>query len=317
MTHSIRLRLPATSANLGSGFDTAAVALCMHLEIEAAAADRFSIDAAGRDAARCSQIENNLILETYKRVLAAEGKPLVPLAIEMQNGIPLGMGCGSSAAGIVAAVALAVHFGELNWNSAQILEEACALEGHPDNAAACWLGGFVATACEGRRVHAACVAPPAAWRAILVLPQFPLATTEARALLPDQYSRADATSNIQSASLLGLAFAQARADLLGIAMHDRIHQPYRAAICPLLPPLLPLAQTDGISGVALSGSGPAVLVIVDRDESVHGASERIREALRAVPPPELLVCRFQPAGAYESFRVQNTSCASNPAAKSV
>ena len=91
------------------------------------------------------------------------------------------------------------------------------MEGHPDNAAACWLGGFVTAACEGRRVHVARVAPPAEWRAIVVLPAEPLATSEARAALPATYSRADAVANIQSVALLGLAFAQNRPDLLRMA----------------------------------------------------------------------------------------------------
>jgi len=315
--NGIRLRLPATSANLGSGFDTAAVALSMHLDIEAGAADRFSIEAVGRDADRCVRLDDNLILETYRRILREHGQPVVPLAIRMQNGIPLGMGCGSSAAGIVAAVALAVHFGGLDWSSAQILEEACALEGHPDNAAACWLGGFVATACAGRQVHAASATPPPAWRAIIVLPQNPLATSEARAMLPDRYARADAIANIQAASLLSLAFAQGRSDLLGVAMTDRIHQPYRAAVCPLLPPLLPLVGVDGICGVALSGSGPAVLVVMDREESIEPASKRIRDAVSALPPPELLVCRFEAAGAHESFAARRQDALRIGAAKSL
>ena len=186
----------------------------------------------------------------------------------MKNGIPLGMGCGSSAAGRLAAIALAVHFGGLGWSSEQILEEACALEGHPDNASACWLGGFVAAANEGRAVHVARVVPPAEWRAIVVLPPAPLATSKARAVLPASYSRADAVRNIQAVSLLGLAFAQGRGDLLRVAMNDRIHQPYRAPICPLLPRLLPLAGRHGILGAALSGAGPAVLVIVDEEQAI-------------------------------------------------
>ncbi len=105
-------------------------------------------------------------------------------------------------------------------------------------------------------MHVARVEPPAEWRAIVVLPAEPLATSKARAVLPASYAREDVVANIQSAALLGLAFAQARGDLLRIAMRDRIHQPYRAAICPLLPPLLPLAGEHGILGVALSGAGP-------------------------------------------------------------
>jgi homoserine kinase len=301
MKDSIVLRLPATSANLGPGFDAAAVALDFFLEIEAEAADEFSIAATGRDAERCARLKDNLIIETYRRLLTEAGKPITPLAIRMENGIPLGMGCGSSAAGRLAAILLAVHFGELGWTREQILEEACALEGHPDNAAACWMGGFITAACEGRRVHFARVEPPQDWRVILVLPSEPLATSKARAVLPGAYPRADAVANTQSAALLGLAFAQKRTDLLRIAMKDRLHQPYRAPICPLLPPLLPLGGTHGILGAALSGAGPAVLVIVDGEQNIATASDAIRKAVEELPSPELMVCRFETGGTRQSI----------------
>jgi homoserine kinase len=293
----LRLKLPATSANLGPGFDAAAVALDFYLEIEAWPSAEFSIAATGRDAVRCSHLEDNLLLGIYRRLLAENDKPITPLALRMVNDIPLGMGCGSSAAGRLAAIALAVHFGRLGWSSEQILEEASSLEGHPDNVAACWLGGFVTAACENRTVHVAQVAPPAEWRAIVVLPQDPLATSKARAVLPGSYSSEDAIMNIQSASLLAMAFAQGRGDLLRIAMNDRIHQPYRAPICPLLPRLLPLAGSHGILGAALSGAGPAVLVILDRDSSIDSASLAIRSAVGGLPVPELRVCRFELSGA--------------------
>lgn len=299
--HSLSLRLPATSANLGPGFDAAAIALDFYLEIEAQPAPEFSIDATGRDAERCARLKDNLILEVYKRILAAYGRPIAPLAIRMANGIPLGMGCGSSAAGRLAAIALANHYGQLDWDTPRILAEAYALEGHPDNVAACWLGGFVAAACEGKTVYAAQVAPPAAWRAIIVLPAEPLPTSKARAVLPASYPLADVVANLQSVSMLGLAFAQTRADLLAMAMHDRIHQPYRAPICPFLPLLLPLVGSHGILGAALSGAGPAVLVIVDGEASLARAQFAIHSALGPSQPAELLVCRFVSIGAGHSL----------------
>jgi homoserine kinase len=298
---TLRLRLPATSANLGPGFDTAAVALDFYLEIEAEPAVEFSITATGRDREQCSRLEDNLILEIYKELLASDGRTVIPLAIRMKNEIPLGMGCGSSAAGRLAAICLAVHFGRLEWSAERILEEAAALEGHPDNAAACWLGGFVTVACEGKRVHGSRVAPPAEWRAIVALPAEPLATSEARAALPATYSRADVVANIQSVALLGMAFAQARGELLRIAMRDRIHQPYRAPLCPLLPRLLPLAGEHGILGAALSGAGPSVLVVVGGEDRVPLAAAAIRQALKGLPEPELKLCRFEPEGASHSF----------------
>jgi len=288
----MHLRLPATSANLGPGFDAAAVALDFSLDIEAEAAAEFSIAATGEDQERCGRLEDNLVLEIYKRLLIGNGRAVTPLAIRMDNGIPLGMGCGSSAAGRLAAIAMAVHFGRLGWSSDEILEEACALEGHPDNAAACWLGGFVAAATEGRTVRVARVTPPAEWRAIVVLPTEPLATSKARAVLPERYSREDAVVNIQAAALLGLAFAQGRGDLLRVAMNDRIHQPYRAAICPLLPRILPLAGKHGILGAALSGAGPAVLAVVESASSVERASAAILDAVAGMPLPALRICRF-------------------------
>ncbi len=293
----VNLRLPATSANLGSGFDTAAVALDFYLDLEASPAAEFSIHASGYDPDRCGRVDDNLILGVYQDVLQRHGLTATPLALRMANGIPLGMGCGSSAAGRLAGVALANHFGALGWTGEQILEEACALEGHPDNAAACWLGGFVAAANEGRSVHIARVAPPAHWRAILVLPAEPLPTSRARAVLPERYERADVVANIQAAALLGLAFAQANGDLLRVATSDRIHQPYREAICPLLPRLLPLAGSHGILAATLSGAGPAVLVIVEDESDLPGAAEAIREAVQGLPDSALRSCRLSAEGA--------------------
>src|SRR6185312_2952407 len=196
----------------------------------------------------------------------------------------------------------AVHFGDLGWSSERILEEACALEGHPDNAAACWLGGFVAAANDGRPVRVARVTPPPEWRAIVVLPPESLATSTARAVLPSNYPSSDVVANLQAVLMLGIAFAQRRGDLLRTAMQDRIHQPYRAQICRLLPCLLPLAGKDGILGVALSGAGPAVLVIVASENEIDRASRAILDAIHldTVRRPLLLACSFVDSGAETS-----------------
>jgi len=297
----LHLRLPATSANLGPGFDAAAVALDFYLEIQAAPASEFSIVATGVDADRCSRINDNLILTAYLRILEAHNRPIVPLAIRMTNEIPLGMGCGSSAAGRLAAIALAAHFGGLSWTSERILEEAAALEGHPDNVAACWLGGFVAATNHTGQIVVGQVNPPQEWRAIITFPDDPVATSKARAVLPERYSRADTVTNIQAVSLLPLAFAQSRGDLLQAAMIDRIHQPYRESICPMLPLLLPLAGQHGILGVALSGAGPAVLTVVDQEQNLPKATDAIRLAIKNLPNPQIRVCRFEPRGAALCF----------------
>jgi homoserine kinase len=300
----IRLRLPATSANLGPGFDAVAVALDVYLELEAEPAAEFSVTATGRDAERCARIEDNLILEAYRKLLGDHERPIVPLAIRMKNGIPLGMGCGSSAAGRLAAIALANHFGQLAWDDDRILEEAYTLEGHPDNVAACWLGGFVAAVCEGKRVHAAKIDPPDAWRAIVALPTEPLSTKTARAMLPASYPLPDVVANLQSSAALGLAFAQGRGDLLRLAMMDRIHQPYRAPSCPLLPLLLPLVGSHGILGVSLSGAGPAVLVLVSHEKEVRPVAEVIECETSGHTPAELMPCRFARTGASQLIEIK-------------
>jgi homoserine kinase len=136
----LRVRLPGTSANLGPGFDAAGLALSMHLTVEAHAAPVFQVQATGRDADLCSVVDGNLILETYRDVLERAGVKAPPLRLSLHNEIPLGMGCGSSAAALLAGVVLADHFGGrdregLEMDDAAIVAEASGREGHPDNMA--------------------------------------------------------------------------------------------------------------------------------------------------------------------------------------
>ncbi len=260
---TFHLSLPATSANLGPGFDALGLAMALYLTIDATVADAFHIDAIGRDPELCSRLEDNLILTTYIDVLANLGLSARSLHLQLHNEIPLGMGCGSSAAALLAGVLLANHFGNLNWTRQQILEEACRREGHPDNVAACFLGGITASAISTSGLFTATCGEDLDWNLLLALPSSSLATEKARALLPASYSREDAVANVQATALLIAAFAQGRGDLLRTAMQDRLHQPYRMEACPLLPLLLPLAEAPGVLGVALSGAGPSVLLIAE------------------------------------------------------
>ena len=256
-TRPIHLRLPATSANLGPGFDALGLAMALYLTILATPAGDFLIEATGRDANLCSRIEDNLILTTYMDVLANAGILASRLHLKLHNEIPLGMGCGSSAAALLAGVLLANHFGNLNWTDQQILEEACRREGHPDNVAACYLGGMTASAITENSLVTATWGKDLDWNLLLAVPVASLSTKKARALLPEHYSREDAVTNIQSTALLVAAFAQNRAELLRAGMRDRLHQPYRSKVCPLLPKLLPLMENpedSSILGVALSGA---------------------------------------------------------------
>jgi len=320
---AIRLTLPATSANLGPGFDAVGLALSMHLSVEAHAAPAFTIHATGRDADLVADLDRNLILDTYRSILREAETKITPLKLTIHNEIPLGMGCGSSAAALLAGVALADHFGHLNLGDQGIVTEASWREGHPDNVAACWYGGFTISTqttspsslplTEGAgglsplktapqkgalapdpspEVQAATFPGNPSWELILALQPTSLATKEARALLPDTYSRADAVFNIQRSALLVAAFAQNRLDLLRIATQDRIHQPYRTAACPLLAQLLPLATEPEIASVTLSGAGPSVLLFLAETTTFLEAETRLRQIL----PPEVELLSLRIAG---------------------
>jgi len=266
---NFRIALPATSANLGPAFDAAALAMDFYLRIEARPAADFSIVAKGRDQAICGKVENHLILNTYREVLSANGREITSLSLRIDNDIPIGKGCGSSAAARLAGIALAVRFGRLKWTDAQIVGEASRREHHPDNASACWMGGLTVARMSGEaEAQVAVIRPKGKWPLLLAIPDYPLSTEEARRVLPAQYSRADAVTNVQNSMLLLAAFTLGRRDLLSAALDDRIHQPYRAALCPLLPCLQELKGKAGILGAALSGAGPSVLVFFDPRSSV-------------------------------------------------
>src|SRR3984893_7428551 len=279
---SLEIVLPATSANLGPAFDAAALAFSMFLKVRAQSANEFSVRARGRDLEICSQIENHLILTTYREVLQAAKKPIQPLALRIENEIPIGKGCGSSAAARLAGIALAVHFGRLRWRDSRIVYEAARREHHPDNAAACWMGGLaIARISVEGEVQMANIRPEGRWPLMFAVPSESLSTEGARRVLPDQYSRADAVANIQNSMLLLAAFLQGQKHLLASALEDRIHQPYRASLCPLLPALQKLTGSPGILGIALSGAGPSVLLFLDPTSNANQASARVRDHLRA------------------------------------
>lgn len=279
------LALPATSANLGPAFDAAALAMNFYIKIDARPADEFSISATGRDREICGRLDNHLILKTYSEVLAAAGKRVVPVALRVANDIPIGKGCGSSAAARLAGVALAVHFGRLRrgksvWTDSQIIGEASRREQHPDNASACWMGGITVARMSGEaEAEVVNIRPKGKWPLLLAVPAESLATEEARRAIPEQHSHADAVANVRNSMLLLAALTQGRHELLAHALEDRIHQPYRAALCPLLPSLQELQGTNGIAGAALSGAGPSVLMFLDPRASAAKVRRAVEEHL--------------------------------------
>jgi homoserine kinase len=278
---TFKISLPATSANLGPAFDAAAVALDLALRIQAKKAAKFSIVATGRDSEVCSRVENHLILTTYREVLESEKKRITPLALNIDNEFPIGKGFGSSAAARLAGIALAVHFGRLRWNSSRIVGEAARREHHPDNASACWMGGVtVARMITDSEAQVARLMPKGKWPLLVAIPDESLPTEEAREVLPGEYSRADAVANIQNSMLLLAALFQGEHKLLASALQDRIHEPYRARLCPLLPALREFPTRDGVLGAVLSGAGPSVLMFLDPIARRKKTKTRVESFLR-------------------------------------
>lgn len=259
-----RLRVPASSANLGPGFDALGLALGVYLECRFRPADTLSIRARGRDAAHISCGVDNLIWVTAEQIGRDVGMTMPPIELEIDNAIPLGKGLGSSAAALTAGVIIADTVLNLRWPPKRILDEAARLEGHPDNVAACVHGSIVASATDALGVtHAVRLDLHPRYAIAVVVPDFTLPTSESRRVLPSSYSREDAIFNVQRSALLITALATGVTDAFPTALEDRMHQPYRAALVPGLAEIIKL-RTTGLLGCALSGAGPSILVFYER-----------------------------------------------------
>jgi homoserine kinase len=259
-----KLRVPASSANLGPAFDALALALGVYLECRFRPADQLAIHVAGRDAASISSGEDNLIWQTALRIAGDMKRTMPPIELHITNGIPLGKGLGSSAAALTAGVVIADAMLSLRWSRGRVLDEAARIEGHPDNVAACVHGSIVASATDARDVtHAARLELHPRFGIAVVVPDFLLPTVEARRVLPKTYSRADVIFNIQRSALLITALATGITDAFPTALEDRLHQPYRAALVPGLDEIIGL-RMKGLLGCALSGAGPSILVFYQR-----------------------------------------------------
>lgn len=271
-----KLRVPASSANLGPGFDAIGLALALYLECRFRPAPALEIRAEGRDAGRISTGPDNLIWQTALAVARDLRESIPPIELEICNDIPIGKGLGSSAAALTAGVVIADHLLGLHWKPLRILDEAARIEGHPDNVAACVLGSIVAAAIDvGGATRAVRLELPQRFGVAVVTPDFELPTSKARAVLPNSYSRQDAIFNVQRAALLVAALATGAAAAFPVALEDRLHQPYRTPLVPGLEQILKL-RAPGLLGCALSGAGPSILVFYER------GSEAVCDLVRQV-----------------------------------
>lgn len=331
------LRVPASSANLGPGFDTLGLALELYLQCRFRRTAELTIRVSGRDSNQIPTGEDNLIWQTARQITSLYGprkehgsdkgvgsghrdaiappgpietiaEPIAePIAIELiiENDIPLGKGLGSSAAAVMAGVIIGAELAGLGWDRARVLDEAARIEGHPDNAAACALGGIVASAMVTSPMAAgssespvasspgssaaspvsgcgnACAVRlefPARFGVAVIVPGFQVSTSEARRLLPESYSREDAIFNLQRAALLVAALATGESGAFPAALEDRLHQPHRFALVPGLEEITRL-RAPGLLGCTLSGAGPSILVFYERGhEEVCELARRVFSA---------------------------------------
>lgn len=274
------VRVPASSANLGPGFDTLGLALAIHLTCRFRKAPATRVRASGRDVEAIPLNGDNLILRTACRVARTQGLGLPPVELRIDNEIPVGKGLGSSAAALVAGVVLADRVLGLGWDEHRLLDEAARIEGHPDNVSAAVLGSVTTAAIGGDGVtRAVRLELPGAFSVAVVCPDFELPTPSMRAALPSAYSREDAVFNIQRATLLVAALLKGDRDAFPVAFEDRLHQPYRAARVPGLAAILNL-RVPGLLGCALSGAGPAILVLYEtgREEAVDAVASEFERA---------------------------------------
>ncbi|HET9848198.1 MAG TPA: homoserine kinase [Candidatus Dormibacteraeota bacterium] len=274
------VRVPASSANLGPGFDVLALALELRLLVEARESQQNTIEWIGHGAGDVPLNRRNLIVRAAQEPFDGWSRPLEGLDVRVINQIPVGRGLGSSAAAIVAGIVVGARLRGLKMLPQRVLELALPLEGHGDNLAAALYGSFCVAAIEdgGARVHR--LDWPPRWRAVVFVPAQLSPTHEARRLVPRRPAREDAVFNLGRVAEWVLAVLQRDRGLLRSAMDDRLHQPGRTRAYPYLDDMITAAEQAGALGAALSGAGGSVIAIVDRKlEQVRTAMRRAARSL--------------------------------------
>jgi homoserine kinase len=271
------IRVPATSANLGPGFDTLGLALDLWNETTIAPAKEFSARINGEGAGKLTSGRNNLIVRAALRLAERAGKPLQPFHAECVNQIPLSSGMGSSSAAILTGLLAGNALIENPYTREEILNLASDMEGHPDNVAPALLGGLVVSMIEAGRVVARQIPIARNLRATIALPNFYLPTKQARAALPKKVSMKNAVHNISRTALVVEAFRVGDLGLLGKAMSDKLHQPYRLRLIPGAAQAMNAAKAAGAGAVALSGAGPGVIAFSTGETDAGEAMKRAFE----------------------------------------
>ena len=296
----IRVQVPATSANLGSGFDSLGIALSMHNRVWMEESD--VVDISSRDSTVIPTDEHNLIDWAAKRLYEQCGRKLPGLRLVQENNIPMARGLGSSSSCIVAGILGANRLLGTPFSQKDLVNFAAKIEGHPDNTTPAIEGGLVASAIEGERVYSVSVPVSDKIRFAVFIPPFELKTEKARAVLPAQYSRSDAVYNLSRSALMTASLFSGSLENLRVAVGDRIHQPYRSGLIEGLDSVFRMSYELGSLGTYVSGAGPTIIAMIhagDADSFLHYASSHLEE--RGISGWQVLVLDTDANGASVSI----------------
>ena len=274
MSKIVEVRTPATSANLGPGFDCLGLALGLYLDITAIEDEGTGLEivASGEGRELVPLDHDNAVYKGLARAYAEFGRAPGKIALEIASDIPLASGLGSSAAALVAGLAAGATLCGETPDREDLVRWGVAMEGHPDNVAPCVMGGIVIAALDEGEVISARIDPPAALVAVVAVPCFAVRTSKSRRVLSDRVARTDAVYNLGRVGLLVSGFMRGDYSLLKTGMRDRLHQEERAALVPGMTEVLAAAEEAGALGAALSGAGPTLLALVaDEPEPVAAA----------------------------------------------
>jgi homoserine kinase len=265
---SFSVRVPASTSNLGAGFDCFGLALQLYLTVTARVAPEADATCSvtsrgeGSSGGLLSRTEDNLICRAMSFAAERQGWTLPRVQLDVDNELPLGCGLGSSAAAIIVGITLSSLISGQGLSPQKVLQYALELEGHPDNIAASYHGGWVATCVQPDGSVVVAKRPwPRDLKVVVVSPDALLQTAQSRSTLPVKVDRDDAVHNLQRVALFCSAVESRAYDLLWEAMQDRMHQPYRQLLVPGLAEALATRPQPGLAGVALSGSGPSVIAL--------------------------------------------------------
>ncbi|MGN0612416.1 MAG: homoserine kinase [Porcipelethomonas sp.] len=259
----IKIQIPATSANLGAGFDALGLALTYYNYVEMEESDR--IDIQSLDNVAVPTDESNLIYISAKDLFNVCGRSISGLKIRQTNNIPMARGMGSSSACIVAGLVGANELLGKPLSTDDIVDLAAQIEGHPDNTAPALLGGIVTAVFDGKKVHWVKQEVFTKLKFVTVVPDFELKTEKARACLPAEVSHKDAVYNLSRAALFSSSLLTGKFENLRTAVHDKLHQPYRMALIPNAREVFDIAYNHGAYAAYISGAGPTIIAIVDEN----------------------------------------------------